>query len=61
MKQVQIVCDSAKRAAGRLAQVEPPKMEDNEDDVSGPRSAYRQDGGVSRYPQGRVVCGKRGA
>ncbi len=30
VKQVQIACDNAKGTAGRLANVEPPKMEDNE-------------------------------
>jgi hypothetical protein len=30
VKQVQIACDNAKGTAGRLAQVELPKMEDNE-------------------------------
>lgn len=34
VKQVQIACDNAKGTAGRLANVEPPKMEDNEITIS---------------------------
>lgn len=35
VKQVQITCDNAKGTAGRLAQVELPKMEDNEVTLKG--------------------------
>lgn len=34
VKQVQIACDNAKGTAGRLAGIEPPKMEDNETTLS---------------------------
>jgi hypothetical protein len=34
VKQVQIACDNAKGTAARLANVEPPKMEDNEKTIA---------------------------